>query len=317
MADPIPSEKEFVDGIEHRNNEPSNQEKLYHPIRAIGTGRPHFFARIKEAQEKFHQEAGNIELREGSFYHRLYEHLPDPRTGGPLEPDEWQKLVTDGLVKNPTDYIKTVLNAHDGEANVLRGDWREFETPTYAASGAPVSFKAGYFWQAQTCRKYEARKFLNDYWQQNQMHTLLSDEDINWVMSIENNFTSLLSWQGDADDRPASGGQWFWRVGNFVTLPELFYYLGDEFHATELYHFYFSLFPFFTRRFKQTSHTAQGTKRVNSRLLFYLEEGKGKKGQGKGAKGKEVKGKGKEFKGANKKGKDKGKKGSKGKGKGK
>ena len=124
--------------------------------------------------------------------------------------------------------------------------------------------------------------------------------------------TYLLSWQGDVDECPASGGQWFFRTGNFVTLPELFYYLGDDFQATEIYYFYLSHKPLFTRKFKQTSHSAQGTERVNSRLLSFTE--KGKKGQGKEAKGKEVKGK--EVKGTNKKGKDKGKKG-KGKGKGK
>ena len=285
FADPIPSETEFAQGIEHRNSDPSNAEKLFHPIRAVATRKAHYLTRIRRAAEPYHDALGVLELKTDCVLGDLYSCLPDPRDARPLERREWENLVSRGLAENPTDYIKTVFNAHDGEANVLGGDWRKFEAPR-AASGALVSFKAGYFWHAQTFRNEECRKWLTQYWRDHAIDTELPDAAINWLMDKEKYGTLLLSWEGGLDELPASGGQWFFRTGNLVTLPELFHFLGEHFTAMELYTFYLGLWPLFTKKIKTTSMSEPGTMRRNMRALAWTESQMGKvKGKEKNKKG--------------------------------
>ena len=49
LADPVPSEQEWVTGIAHRNNAARNRDVKFDPVRALTSKQMHYFTMLQEA----------------------------------------------------------------------------------------------------------------------------------------------------------------------------------------------------------------------------------------------------------------------------
>ena len=222
----------------------------------------------------------NVETAEPEYHvgWKFQTEVPDlsPEAGG-MEPlDEgsavWEILRCAFGVHTKADYVKHIVNKHDGEARFV-GDagWEPFP-----ASGGDddVHVYKPCFWHYQFATTQETRGWLYERSQEEDWCDAdLPDRHINWVArrSEEQNQTTLMKWS----DTPAPGG-WNIRTGNYITLAELFYYGGYVSNCTclDLYRLYLSLPIFIHKRAHSTSNTAEATRRRNAKALHYQECGR-------------------------------------------
>ena len=183
----------------------------------------------------------------------------------------WERLRYAFGVHTKADYVKHIVNKHDGDARFV-GDagWEPFP----ASGGDDVHVYKACFWHYQFATTRETRRWLYGKSQEEDLCDAdLRDSDINWIArrSEEQNETTLMKWS----EPQAPGGQWSIRTGNYITLAELFYYGGYVSNCTcfELYRLYLSLPIFIHKRAHSTSHTAEATRRRNTKALRYQEYG--------------------------------------------
>ena len=102
----------------------------------------------------------------------------------------------------------------------------------------------------------------------------LSDWEINEIMELEGGRTTMLKWeQRTRDDCPASGGEWFIRSGNMITMAEMLWWMCDELTCFDIYRMYIC-FPYLAYRRKHSeSQSAHATKVRNARTLQHSEKG--------------------------------------------
>ena len=163
------------------------------------------------------------------------------------------------------EHLKHLLNKHDGEARFV-GDWRWVPFPL-----CEEDIRKACFWDYQFATSAEARKWL--YWrsQEEWRDEDLTSREIKWILEQEeNNQTSLIKWE----DNSASG-ETHWRIveGNCITLGELFAFGRNVSSCYDLYRKYLTLSVFVRKKVHGMSHSAQGTKRRNSKMLNFVETG--------------------------------------------
>ena len=133
----------------------------------------------------------------------------------PLSSDAWLRIKREFKVKSEVDYVKHLLNAHEGEARFV-GDEGWYDFP---ASGEVQPWNAR-FWSYQFVQTHDTRKYLYDRSQEDDSEADLTWAEIRWIMQVVGGETKILKWLVD----PASGGHcWYMKCGNYITLAEVFH----------------------------------------------------------------------------------------------
>ena len=106
----------------------------------------------------------------------------------------------------------------------------------------------------------------------------LRDSDIEKIMRIEDNETTLLMWEYDptsgGKQTPASGGKWYIRGGNMMMLAELAWWTCDHMTMYDIYRMWISL-PILSYRRKHSESQSDKAVRVrNAKLLKHAETGR-------------------------------------------
>ena len=271
IANLIPTPRDFVEGLPHHHREEEYQGELWDVVRAIASTKMHYLSKLVTDM--------NVGTAEPEYHvgWKFQEEFPDlsPEAGG-MEPlDEgsavWERLRCAFGVHTKADYVKHIVNKHDGEARFVGDAGLE---PFPASGGDDVHVYKACFWHYQFATTRETRGWLYERSQEEDWCDAdLPDRHINWVArrSEEQNQTTLRKWS----DTPAPGG-WNIRTGNYITLAELFYYGGYVSNCTclDLYRLYLSLPIFIHKRAHSTSHTAEATRRRNAKTLHYQECGR-------------------------------------------
>ena len=261
-ANPIPSAKFFFDGMEHYNSNPDDDRLCrWNVERAIASTKVHYLPKIKY----------KMQTTSDMPFKKLYPFVDpvDPAAGvTPLSKEMWEQMKWKFRMNGKEDYVKHLLNAHEGEARFVgeSDSWEEFP-----ASGGGRHWNAIY-WSYQFVRTMEVRKYLYERSLDEWRNTLgLSDYDINWIMALENNETTVLKRVYNR----ASGGWWRWyiRRGHYVTLSEVFNLGCHLVSCYDLYCTYRSLQIWIHKRVHSVSNTPEAQMRRNAQLLRHQEEG--------------------------------------------
>ena len=119
--------------------------------------------------------------------------------------------------------------------------------------------------------KTKARKWLHDKSiDVNQKDGDLTWQDIEWIMREEDDETFLIRYNADSGYGEA---RYSIRVGNSITLAELFIMGDDELSCVDLYSTYVSLPTFIRGKVHSGSGSAEGIRRQNARLVTFDEKG--------------------------------------------
>ena len=259
-ANPIPSAKDFVEGMEHYNSRPDHINELFKVPRAIASTKMHYLTKIKE----------RMDTDSNMKFNKLFPFV-DPEDPAadvrPLSVQMWDEIKAKLRISDHKDYVKHLLNAHEGEARFV-GDldtWEEFPV-----SGGRQHWNACY-WSYQFARTKETRKWLFERSQEAWGETDLSDAQINWIMERENNETTVLK----RVYNPASGGWWRWyiRRGNYVTLSEVFDLGCRIVSCYDLYCTYRSCEVWIHKRQHSVSNTPEAQLKRNAKQLRRQEHG--------------------------------------------
>ena len=116
----------------------------------------------------------------------------------------------------------------------------------------------------------EVRKYLYERSLEERRNTDLSDADINWIMALENNVTTVLK---RVYNRASGGWRWYIRRGHYVTLSEVFNLGCHLVSCYDLYTTYRSLQIWIHRRVHSVSNTPEAQMRRNAKQLRYREDG--------------------------------------------
>ena len=115
-------------------------------------------------------------------------------------------------------------------------------------------------------------------------HEDLTPDDIDWIMDVEENHTTLLKWELDpwrtmdpapgGNQTPASGGRWSIKEGNIMMLAELVWWACDRMTMYELYNMWkvLPIFAFKRRHSESQSEQAQYVR--NAKKLNHQETGR-------------------------------------------
>ena len=126
------------------------------------------------------------------------------------------------------------------------------------------------YWSYQFVGTNETRKYLYERSQEEWSHEDLTQDEISWIMEVEDNETAVLKWA-----YPASGGEgrWYIRCGHYVTLSEVFN-LGKHFVSCyDLYLTYKSCKIWIHKRAHSVSNTPEAQITRNARILHHQEHG--------------------------------------------
>ena len=114
-ADPIPDVTEYVTGIPSYNAHRMGQ--LEPVVQAVATRKMHYLTKLQGAM----RSDPNLPFSEA---------FPDcsPASGGlrVLQPAQWRELCHNFRLQDRADYVKHLVNKHDGEARLTRSEWVPF-----------------------------------------------------------------------------------------------------------------------------------------------------------------------------------------------
>ena len=111
----------------------------------------------------------------------------------------------------------------------------------------------------------------------------LKPHEIDWIMNVEENHTTLLRWELDpwhaidpapgGKQTPASGGRWSINQGNMMMLAELVWWAAERMTMYELYVMWKNLPIFAFKRRHSESQSEQAQYVRNAKELKYQEKG--------------------------------------------
>ena len=167
-------------------------------------------------------------------------------------------------LRNNKDFVKHLLNLHDGESRIVID--KGFTDPLPPST----DILHPNFWNYQFVSNHEVRKFL--YFRNGERH--LTYRDVLWVMQEERYQTKILQWNPPA----SSGGRiraedFSLRVGNFITLAELFDFGQDILSCYHLYMMYIHMGIYIYKKAHSESRTEHAIFRGNAKRLRYADTG--------------------------------------------
>ena len=261
FANPIPSAREFVEGMGHRNDNPENEDVLFDVPRAIATCKMHYMRKVQKMM---------VENANSQPAWKFVENWPDlTAASGAIEPlthTNWLRIKETMHVKNHSDYLKHILTKREGEAKFVSDpEWMPFPDG--------VDFDPGNarFWDYQFVTTLEVRNWLYHRSMEDCAKDDLDQRDIRWILEKEGGQTKLLKFH------PASGGfdaSWSIKTGHYVTLAELFFFAGNFCSCCDIYSKYVSLPIFIHKRIHSLSNSAEAQRVRNAKLLKRNETGR-------------------------------------------
>ena len=127
--------------------------------------------------------------------------------------------------------------------------------------------------------KERTRKYMLDRSRERWSAEDVSNEEIEWIMRVEGNSTTLLLWESDpasggAPDAPTAGGHWYIRGGKVITLAEFIYKFCDDLTMFELYRMWLLWPNLAFKRPHSESLSEKANHTRNAKELQYQEIGK-------------------------------------------
>ena len=173
-------------------------------------------------------------------------------------------------VEAQADWVKHLLNMHDGEVRFV-------ETPWWETVEMTRDLNHSRYWHAQTMRHDTTADwcFYNhggglkkgSTWKD----TFLKWEDVYWILEKEDNETLLMKYCPATGGRPAS---WQIRQGNYITLGELFVLGVDRCSCWDLYRTYTSLEIFIRKKPHSFSNSDDAIFRANAKRSKFEKTGR-------------------------------------------
>ena len=197
-----------------------------------------FFPQNPDVCQKFVAELPYVEVAPGNAANV---HL--------MTEDQWQKIASEQKMEQKSDYIKHLLNLHDGEIRILND--KGFQPQPLAWDEVT---NAG-LWPYQSARLIEVRRMLfgkqfgND-------NSALQWGDVKWLVGK----TSLWEWDvtNHGDDECC---RLLLRQGNMITLSEVLWQAKDCISMYDAYAYYTSLPTLIASR----RHSRSGSRNQNMR----------------------------------------------------
>ena len=282
-ANPCPRPEEWFWGIHHKNVLQDAQPK-WEPVRAIQSNKQ---VCLDQLVEEMTAAIGATELggrlvrdRDGQATSAwvFMEAFPDtsPKGSGgvrPLRDADWHLLWDAFRVRTEADFVKHLLNMHDGEVRFV-GEPTWSEVPCTIACGpnprwGTCSLFHSRFWHPQTMKTDSARQWCLKHHGALQRdpemkEVVLKPEEWQHLLQEEDNETLLLKHIPATSGKPA---RWFIRSGNYITLGELFVFGFHKCSCWDLYRTYTSLEVFVARKNHSVSNTENGIRRRNAKRL--------------------------------------------------
>ena len=245
-ANPIPSAEEFVEGMQHHNSAPEYKDEKFNVVRAIASTKVHYWKKMEPMLTNWPFPVFNSQ----------YPHLDTADGVRLLTSEAWYRIQCELKVDTEYRYVLHLLNKHEGEARFVGEEgWYKFP-----ASDGVQPWNAR-FWNYQFVETYDVRKWLYGRSQESWSEEDLTWSEILWIMEAEGGKTKVLKW---VDDQ-ASGGHWYMKGGNYITLAEIFYIGMESLSCYDLYRAYKCL-PIFThKRAHSESHSPEATMRSNAK----------------------------------------------------
>ena len=245
----IPSAWEFVDGIHPWSTDKENAKgAMWEVPKAIAAEQFFYLNQLSD-----HINDG----RDGYFTAAYPDLTPGIDGQRDMTWSQWHDLKGALRLQDTLDFVKHLVNLHNGEARVLRGD-------TWTRLGRD---EAEAVWH-QRCWHYQfainpaVRDWL--YWRcagSPANAPKLMGGDLNWLLSAEVDGHNTVFWAAGADQAsggsggrtafwavdadPASGGSggrtWYIRTGQYTTLAEVFWKGRRDFTCAQLYRLYCNL----------------------------------------------------------------------------
>ena len=265
FANPIPTAQEFVEGIPHHNSSPDNAGKKFDVVRAFHSTKMHYIPKLNKALIDSGDAASGAKITFQDAFPNLL-----PPFGGDVAVDEfhWGKLKSELNVHTEADYLKHILTKHDGEVRLVADDQQWEVLP--ASGGSP--YQACY-WHYQFCSEGVTRDWLYQRSLEKSWNRDLTFRDVQWLLTKQNNQTSVLKYIPPVSGGTPLGGTWLIRRGNAITLSEIFEFGSLRCSCFDLYRTYTSLPIFIYKRHHTVSHSATAQTRRNAKLLHYKEHG--------------------------------------------
>ena len=253
-CDPIPKGAEFILGIRHRNSDPRYRGVLWEPVRAIASNKMHYLTKLRQR------------ISESPSNYAFTSAFPDlsPASGGTkaLTRDGWFELKEEMKLTCEGDYIKHILTKHEGEAKLaFDHGWGPFHE----------DYRKPVFWHYQFARNLEVRRWLYNRSQEEWCDNDLTDRELRWMLEKEENETHLLQY---TPRRSASGGSWYIKTGQFITLAEMFDVGQHLASCCDLYRAYLYMPTFIEKRYHSRSNSAGAQERNNAKQLRHAEVGR-------------------------------------------
>ena len=242
-ANPCPTSEEWYRGLNHTNTLPTAAGELWDPVRAMASYKQFCLNQLSAA---FDTERGLV----------FRDDYPDTRaTGGVrgLTEAGWNGLYDEFNIRTELEFVKHLLNWHDGEVRFVGEPWWETVEMTR-------DLYHSRYWHAQTMR-YER---IGDWCFHNhgggrkkddpRKDKFLTWDEVRWIFETEHNENLLMKYCPATGGRPAS---WQIRQGNYITLGELFVFGGKRCSCWDLYRTYTSL-PIFIRKKSHSLSNSEG-----------------------------------------------------------
>ena len=267
FANPIPFVREWLKGIHHKNTyHPWWQ--LWDPVRALAS------YKLITLEQLYDKCDWPVSMRGGERGRLLpfTSAYPDTRgTGGvkALTPVGWYGLWVEFGIETEEQFVKHLLNFHDGEVRFVGPNWWE-EVPEHGLNHTR-------YWHSQTMRTEKTRRWCwqshggglekGSPWKERHLYW----RDVRWLMQEEGNETLLMKYCPATGGRPDS---WHIRQGNCITLGELFNHGADKCSCWDLYRTWTNLDIFVHKKPHSVSHSPEGTFRANAKRWNFETEGR-------------------------------------------
>ncbi len=260
FCEPIPTMYELLRGIPHYNNRKRNKGELWNVVRALASKKVHYRRRLQEALGWGPGGGAASGAASGAPFRQAYPNAALDDGWSALTAEAFHRTLAATGMTNEDEYVKHLLNKHDGEV-------RHWGAPSWLPVPPDYVFALRHhrFWHFQFAKSGEVRRWLQDRCPRPGWKDALEWKDIDWVMQKEGGMTRLLRRE------PSSGGshsaffggghrQWYIKAGHHVTLAEMFSHGCQLCSCHFLYTLYLKQTIFVAKRREPTSDTEVGTK---------------------------------------------------------
>jgi hypothetical protein len=276
ICNPCLEPMDIRDGIKHHGDKKEDKETLWNVPRALCSSKHKYLKWFKENLDGRGRPASG----ELFLFNQLWPNTA-PKVHGtvPLTKREEQDLKRDSLIKTDFDFVRNLINYHDGEVKLPIDNGFKNRFPE------TLDVCEARFWSYQYATTAKVRRWLYERHKERGEEARLTESEILQCLKMEcaesgSYQTTILRWEPNADVNPASGGTtladgiWYFRSGNYVTLAELFYHGATEMTCFHLYKMYLHFDYYINKRQHSESTRDDAQRRRAAKSLHHQEQGR-------------------------------------------